>query len=818
MKIVGTAPEAIHLAEERGAFGKVLSDAGLPAPKHGMAVTFEDAKRIADDIGYPVLVRPSYVLGGRGMEIVYDDGRLRAYIDAATEISREHPVLVDRFIDDAVEIDVDALFDGHELFLGGVMEHIEEAGIHSGDSSCALPPITLGETEIDRIRHATEAIARGVGVRGLINIQFALSSDVLYVLEANPRASRTVPFVSKATATPLAKAAARVMLGETIADLRAVGLLPETDGGRLPADAPIAVKEAVMPFNRFKTIDGRNVDTVLGPEMKSTGEVMGFDADFGTAFAKAQAAAYGSLPTTGRIFVSVANRDKRNMIFPIKVLAERGFEILATKGTAEVLRRNGVSVTVVRKHHEGEGPGGREDHRPADPRRRHRPGHQHALLHRRLRPPRRLRDPDGGRARRHPLHHHRAGPRAPRCRASRRWPPARSASAACRTGSGGGPRADGSSLPPALRPRADPGRPGARAPRGVPGDPGGGAGDPTGAGRGGGAGRGDGAAVPAPVRARGGLRQERRRHRRPRGARLRPRRDRDRDRASRSPATRARACSACPQDRAVVNRMGFNNDGAEAVATRLARRGRPAGGPVLGINIGKTKVVPAEHAIADYEKSTGLLAPHADYLVVNVSSPNTPGLRDLQAVEVLEPLLTAVRRRADQVRPDDRVPLLVKIAPDLSDEDVLAVADLAVAIGLDGLIATNTTITREGLRTDPATVDGHRRRRPQRCPAARARDRGAADGPRAGRSRPHAGRRRRHQHRGRRARAPRRRGGPRPGLHRLRLRGRAVAAHGRRGARRRHDLRSPPAPRPCAARSTSSARCWRPSGPGPTAT
>ncbi|KRF35984.1 carbamoyl-phosphate synthase large subunit [Nocardioides sp. Soil805] len=360
VKIVGTTPEAIHLAEERGAFGKVLADAGLPAPKHGMAVTFADAKQIADDIGYPVLVRPSYVLGGRGMEIVYDDDRLKAYIDAATEISPEHPVLVDRFIDDAVEIDVDALYDGHELFLGGVMEHIEEAGIHSGDSSCALPPITLGETEVDRIRRATEAIARGVGVRGLINIQFALSSDVLYVLEANPRASRTVPFVSKATATPLAKAAARVMLGETIADLRAVGLLPHDDGGRLPADAPIAVKEAVMPFNRFKTIDGRNVDTVLGPEMKSTGEVMGFDADFGTAFAKAQAAAYGSLPTTGRIFVSVANRDKRNMIFPIKVLAERGFEILATKGTAEVLRRNGVSVTVVRKHHEGEGPEGQK--------------------------------------------------------------------------------------------------------------------------------------------------------------------------------------------------------------------------------------------------------------------------------------------------------------------------------------------------------------------------------------------------------------------------------------------------------------------------
>ena len=360
VKIVGTSPESIHLAEERGAFGKVLADAGLPAPKHGMATSYADAKRIADASGYPVLVRPSYVLGGRGMEIVYDDDRLRAYIDRATEISPAHPVLVDRFIDDAIEIDVDAIFDGDELFLGGVMEHIEEAGIHSGDSSCALPPITLGASEITRIREATEAIARGVGVRGLLNIQFAWASDVLYGLEANPRASRTVPFVSKATGTPLAKAAARVMLGESIAELRAAGVLPERDGGDLPEDAPIAVKEAVMPFNRFKTPDGRNVDTILGPEMKSTGEVMGFDADFGRAFAKAQTASYGSLPTSGRVFVSVANRDKRNMIFPIKVLAERGFEILATAGTAGVLRRNGVKVTTVRKHHEGEGPEGQQ--------------------------------------------------------------------------------------------------------------------------------------------------------------------------------------------------------------------------------------------------------------------------------------------------------------------------------------------------------------------------------------------------------------------------------------------------------------------------
>ncbi|MDN4175661.1 carbamoyl-phosphate synthase large subunit [Nocardioides sp. SOB77] len=360
--IVGTSPDAIDLAEERGAFGRVLAEAGLTAPKHGTATSFPEAQRIATEIGYPVLVRPSYVLGGRGMEIVYGEEALRAYLEkyvAAGLISREAPVLVDRFLDDAVEIDVDALFDGDDLFLGGVMEHIEEAGIHSGDSSCALPPITLGAREIDRIREATEAIARGVGVRGLLNIQFALGSDILYVLEANPRASRTVPFVSKATATPLAKAAARIMLGESIADLRAAGVLPaEGDGGALPADQPIAVKEAVMPFNRFRTPDGAQVDTVLGPEMKSTGEVMGFDRDFGTAFAKSQAAAFGPLPTSGRVFVSMANRDKRSMIFPVKVLADLGFEILATAGTAEVLRRNGVAATVVRKHFEGTGPAG----------------------------------------------------------------------------------------------------------------------------------------------------------------------------------------------------------------------------------------------------------------------------------------------------------------------------------------------------------------------------------------------------------------------------------------------------------------------------
>ncbi len=345
--VVGTSPEAIHLAEERGAFGAVLAEAGLTAPRHGMATSFAEAKEIADEIGFPVLVRPSYVLGGRGMEIVYDDDMLRDYIGRATQVSPEHPVLVDRFLDDAVEIDVDALYDGDELFLAGVMEHIEEAGIHSGDSACALPPMTLGRADIERIRSATEAIARGVGVRGLLNVQFAQASDVLYVLEANPRASRTIPFVSKATATPVAKAAARVMLGATIAQLREEGVLPATgDGGVMPMNAAIAVKEAVLPFGRF-----HGVDTVLGPEMKSTGEVMGIDSLFGTAYAKSQVAAYaGGLPTSGTAFVSVANRDKRSMIFPVKRLHDLGFEILATAGTAEVLWRNGVPATVVRKH------------------------------------------------------------------------------------------------------------------------------------------------------------------------------------------------------------------------------------------------------------------------------------------------------------------------------------------------------------------------------------------------------------------------------------------------------------------------------------
>ena len=359
LPIAGTSPEAIHLAEERGAFGQVLKDAGLMAPRYGMATSRDEAVRIAHEISYPVLVRPSYVLGGRGMEIVYDDATLDDYITRVTEASPENPVMVDKFLDDAVEIDIDALYDGTDLYIGGIMEHIEEAGVHSGDSSCSLPPITLGKEIIDQLRSSTRKIAEGVGVRGLINIQYALAGETLYVLEANPRASRTVPFVAKATGTQLSKAAALVMMGATIAELRESGRLRKhVDGAATWHGSPIAVKEAVMPFNRFRTSDGTGVDTVLGPEMRSTGEVMGFDRTFGNAFAKSQIASYGPLPKSGRVFVSVNNADKRHAVFPIKRLADLGFEIYATSGTAEVLARHGIEVVSVRKYSEGRGPDG----------------------------------------------------------------------------------------------------------------------------------------------------------------------------------------------------------------------------------------------------------------------------------------------------------------------------------------------------------------------------------------------------------------------------------------------------------------------------
>ncbi|WP_416393364.1 MULTISPECIES: carbamoyl-phosphate synthase large subunit [unclassified Curtobacterium] len=354
--ILGTSPSAIDSAEERGQFSAILDAAGLLAPRNGTAHDLASATAVAEEIGYPVLVRPSFVLGGRGMEILYDSPSLADYFDRMADqaiIGPELPLLVDRFLDDAVEIDVDALFDGERLYIGGIMEHLEEAGIHSGDSACTLPPVGLGRAEIQGVVDATEKIARGIGVQGLLNVQFAIGAGVLYVLEANPRASRTVPFVSKALGIPLAKAASRIMTGTTIDTLVAEGLLPARDGAFVPIQSPIAVKEAVLPFRRFRTHDGQVVDSVLSPEMRSTGEVMGIDRDFPRAFLKSQEAAYGGLPTSGTVFVSVADTDKRAIVLPVHRLQQLGFTITATEGTAEILRRNGIEVTLVGKFSEG---------------------------------------------------------------------------------------------------------------------------------------------------------------------------------------------------------------------------------------------------------------------------------------------------------------------------------------------------------------------------------------------------------------------------------------------------------------------------------
>jgi carbamoyl-phosphate synthase large subunit len=353
--IVGTSPAAIDIAEDRGLFGQLLKDQNLRAPKFGMAGSFDQAQKIANEIGYPVLARPSYVLGGRGMEIVYDEETLAAYISKSTEISLSHPVMIDKFLDDAIEVDVDALFDGEELFLGGVMEHIEEAGVHSGDSACVLPPTSIDAVMVSEIRAATEKIARGVGVKGLINIQFAIAENLLYVLEANPRASRTVPFVSKATGISLAKCAAAISLGKSIADLREDGALPKSGDGVAQG---ISVKEAVLPWNRFRKKDGSGVDSLLGPEMRSTGEVMGRDDEFGAAFSKSQSGALGALPVSGAVFASFADRDKANSVDSVKALAKLGFEIIATEGTAKFLAKAGVKAKVIRKYSDGVGPKG----------------------------------------------------------------------------------------------------------------------------------------------------------------------------------------------------------------------------------------------------------------------------------------------------------------------------------------------------------------------------------------------------------------------------------------------------------------------------
>lgn len=353
--ILGTSPEAINLAEERGAFGQVLASKNLTAPEFGMASSESEAIAIAQRIGYPVLVRPSFVLGGRGMEIVYDDQSLSSFITRATDITPDHPVLVDRFLDAAIELDVDALYDGSELFLGGIMQHIEEAGIHSGDSACVLPAMTISDAVRDEVRRATLAIAEGVGVRGLINIQFAVAENILYVLEANPRASRTVPFVSKATGVPLAKAAARISVGATIHSLKEEGLLPMSDQGLARG---VSVKEAVLPWNRFRRTDGRGVDAVLGPEMRSTGEVMGISETFGSAYAKSQISSFGPLPKSGTVFVSLADKDKQFGVESTRTLVEMGFRVLATDGTADYLQGHGVQTERVRKHSQGHGENG----------------------------------------------------------------------------------------------------------------------------------------------------------------------------------------------------------------------------------------------------------------------------------------------------------------------------------------------------------------------------------------------------------------------------------------------------------------------------
>ncbi len=344
--ILGTPPAAIDLAEDRGRFAAVLDDLGIDQPPGGVARSLEEALEVAARIGFPVLVRPSYVLGGQAMEIVYTPGQMATWL---TRNAGEGAVLVDKFLESAVEVDVDAIYDGVELFVGGVMEHIEEAGVHSGDSACVVPPYTLGRAQLRQLRCYTEAIARALETRGLINIQFAIRNHEISVLEANPRASRTVPFISKATGVPLAKIAALVMTGASLADLRARGLLPAHDSVTGPVLPHVAVKEAVLPFNRFP-----GVDTQLGPQMRSTGEVMGIDEDFGVAFAKSQAGTGTMvLPTKGTVFCSIAGRDKRAMIFPVKRLAELGFDVLATEGTAETLRLAGVQAVVVRKFSEG---------------------------------------------------------------------------------------------------------------------------------------------------------------------------------------------------------------------------------------------------------------------------------------------------------------------------------------------------------------------------------------------------------------------------------------------------------------------------------
>jgi len=339
VKILGTTPESIDRAEDRKRFKELMDKLGLRQPISGTAVSVEEALLVAEEIGYPVMVRPSYVLGGRAMEIVFDDGSLCDYMKRAVKASPEHPVLIDKYLEDAVEVDVDAVSDGKDVFIGGVMEHIEEAGIHSGDSACSIPPYSLDPDVVEEIKSQTRALALELDVIGLMNVQFAIKDKEIYILEVNPRASRTVPFVSKATGIPLAKVAAKVMAGKTLKEL---GLREE------PVLRHMAIKEAVFPFDRFY-----GVDPILGPEMKSTGEVMGIDRSFGLAYAKAQASARSQIPLSGKFFFSLRDKDKASSVPLAKKLREMGFSIIATKGTQKYLTENGIEAELIKKLIEG---------------------------------------------------------------------------------------------------------------------------------------------------------------------------------------------------------------------------------------------------------------------------------------------------------------------------------------------------------------------------------------------------------------------------------------------------------------------------------
>jgi carbamoyl-phosphate synthase large subunit len=339
IRILGTPPDAIDRAEDRKRFKELLHKLNLRQPESDTAMSVDEAVSAADRIGYPVMVRPSYVLGGRAMEIVYDEESIRSYMERAVKASPEHPILVDKYLDDAIEVDVDAISDGRDVIIGGVMEHIEEAGIHSGDSACSLPPYSLSSTIIDEIKKQSRALALEIGVIGLMNVQFAVKKDEIYILEVNPRGSRTIPFVSKASGVPLAKLAAKVMTGKTLKEL---GLTAEKELRH------VAVKEAVFPFDKFP-----GVDTILGPEMKSTGEVMGIDEDFGRAYAKAQASSNNKLPLSGKIVISIRDKDKPGICDIVSRLYASGFTVIATRGTAKFLNEKGHDVEVINKVAEG---------------------------------------------------------------------------------------------------------------------------------------------------------------------------------------------------------------------------------------------------------------------------------------------------------------------------------------------------------------------------------------------------------------------------------------------------------------------------------